>query len=288
MSAVASMGNDKTDKKTERPLSMKKIAILASVLLLLSVMSVICYSFSIGINLWIDALAQMVPVYGVLAFLSWVYTVCLFFYSLFKRQFSRAIGFLAIGVILLLVVAIIMPATGRLPNSYLRKQCAERMQEIGASLKMYAKDHGDLLPENDWCDVIIQDYKQDIMSLFCRGNWGRFREGESSYVLNTYIITTRLSDLPSDTVMAFETDFVGENPDRRISLWDRKCMKQYYRPYAPENLKEWISESAWNQVGDISIISFDHHAGLGCNILFADGHVEFVRKKDIPKLRWKP
>jgi prepilin-type processing-associated H-X9-DG protein len=277
--------DDEVGKKAETPLSMKKVAILALLLFLLSVMSVICYSFSIGINLWVDALAQLVPVCGTLAFLAWVWACFLFVYCLFKRRFARAFGFLAVSLVFLFTVAVIIPATGRLPNSYFREECTKKMEKIGVALKAYAKDHNDMLPAEDWCDILIMDYKLDTRDLFCHFFYSRFREGESSYALNVHIMTTKLSDLPSNTVIAFETDFVGENPGRMISLWDRKCMKKHNEPI---DTKQNVRESAWNQVGDISLVSCEHHAGLGCNILFADGHVEFVRKKDIPNLRWKP
>lgn len=43
----------------------------------------------------------------------------------------------------------------------------------------------------------------------------------------------------------------------------------------------------WNQVGGPELLSADNHRGKGANILFADGHVEFVKKKDFAKLRWQ-
>lgn len=42
----------------------------------------------------------------------------------------------------------------------------------------------------------------------------------------------------------------------------------------------------WNQCGGPEILSTDNHRGEGCNILFNDGHVEFVKIKDINNLKW--
>jgi len=44
----------------------------------------------------------------------------------------------------------------------------------------------------------------------------------------------------------------------------------------------------WNQSGGPEILSTRNHAGDGCNILYVDGHVEFVRTKDINNLKWTP
>ena len=42
----------------------------------------------------------------------------------------------------------------------------------------------------------------------------------------------------------------------------------------------------WNQVGGPDILTTENHRGEGCNIVFADGHTEFVRTEDIDSLKW--
>jgi prepilin-type processing-associated H-X9-DG protein len=44
----------------------------------------------------------------------------------------------------------------------------------------------------------------------------------------------------------------------------------------------------WCQDGGPEILTTNHHNGEGCNILFVDGHVEFVRTKDLNRLKWTP
>ncbi len=46
------------------------------------------------------------------------------------------------------------------------------------------------------------------------------------------------------------------------------------------------SRPGWNQAGGIELLTTENHRGEGCNVLFVDGHVEFVKPEDIPKLRW--
>jgi hypothetical protein len=43
-----------------------------------------------------------------------------------------------------------------------------------------------------------------------------------------------------------------------------------------------------NQSGGPELLKTDNHCEKGCNILFSDSHVEFVRIEDINKLRWTP
>jgi prepilin-type processing-associated H-X9-DG protein len=42
----------------------------------------------------------------------------------------------------------------------------------------------------------------------------------------------------------------------------------------------------WNQVGGPEILTTKNHNNEGCNVLFVDGHVEFVRKSSLGRLRW--
>ena len=42
----------------------------------------------------------------------------------------------------------------------------------------------------------------------------------------------------------------------------------------------------WNQCGGPELITAENHKGDGCNVLFVDGHVEFVKTEDISKLKW--
>ncbi len=44
----------------------------------------------------------------------------------------------------------------------------------------------------------------------------------------------------------------------------------------------------WNQSGGPEILTTDNRQGEGCNILFVDSHVEFVKTEDLHDLKWKP
>jgi prepilin-type processing-associated H-X9-DG protein len=46
------------------------------------------------------------------------------------------------------------------------------------------------------------------------------------------------------------------------------------------------SKPGWNQAGGFEILTTDNHQGDGCNIAYIDGHVEFVKTKDLKNLRW--
>jgi prepilin-type processing-associated H-X9-DG protein len=49
------------------------------------------------------------------------------------------------------------------------------------------------------------------------------------------------------------------------------------------------TKSGWNQFGGPEILTLENHKDIreGCNILFNDGHVEFVTIERLSKLKWK-
>jgi prepilin-type processing-associated H-X9-DG protein len=48
------------------------------------------------------------------------------------------------------------------------------------------------------------------------------------------------------------------------------------------------AKPGWNQVGGPEILTTENHKGEGCNVVFLDSHVEFIKAVDISKLKWKP
>jgi len=46
------------------------------------------------------------------------------------------------------------------------------------------------------------------------------------------------------------------------------------------------TKSGWNQFGGPELLTTEHHQGFGCNILFNDGHVEFIKPKRFGDIRW--
>ena len=47
------------------------------------------------------------------------------------------------------------------------------------------------------------------------------------------------------------------------------------------------TKGGWNQFGGSELLTTENHGGKGCNVLFNDGHVEFVRPERLGELKWK-
>ena len=57
--------------------------------------------------------------------------------------------------------------------------------------------------------------------------------------------------------------------------------------YAPlDMVLLFESGPGWNQSGGRELLTTENHRGEGCNILFYDGHVQFVKSEDINDLNW--
>ena len=48
-----------------------------------------------------------------------------------------------------------------------------------------------------------------------------------------------------------------------------------------------IEKAGWNRYGGPELLSFDNHKSKRANVLFKDGHVEFIKPEDVNKLKWK-
>ncbi|MCP4608740.1 MAG: hypothetical protein GY845_08495 [Planctomycetes bacterium] len=57
-------------------------------------------------------------------------------------------------------------------------------------------------------------------------------------------------------------------------------------PVPPDMVVLFESHPGWNQSGGPEILTTDYHEGKGCNVLFADSHVKFVKTEDLGDLKW--
>jgi len=154
------------------------------------------------------------------------------------------------GVFILpLMLGITMPALVRTKHQAQRMACATNMRDLGKALMIYANDHGDKFPTSSkWCDLLIQHAGANRQMFRCPSD----PEGPCSYAMNENVAELGPSSSQSDLVLLFET------------------------------------HPGWNQVGGREILTTENHRGEGCNVVFVDSHVEFVKKQELNRLRWKP
>jgi prepilin-type processing-associated H-X9-DG protein len=128
-----------------------------------------------------------------------------------------------------------------------RVKCNAYLKSLGAAFNIYADDFDGCLPSTDsWCDALGKYISPGM--LICPSS--NAREDQSSYAMNESLGGRKLAELPPDLVLLFES-----KPD-------------------------------WNKAGGPEILTTENHEGKGCNVLYADGHVEFIRPDKISELKW--
>jgi prepilin-type processing-associated H-X9-DG protein len=167
----------------------------------------------------------------------------------------KGVGMAVAGMVLPFVLlpfmaigmGILMPALARTRQLAVRMTCATNLQELGKAMVLYANDYNDRFPTTSkWCDLLTQYAGVAPQAFQCKGGGG---EGPCSYAMNKALEGLG-TNVPPDMVLLFETT------------------------------------PGWNQTGGAEILTVDNHQGDGCNVLFVDTHVEFVKPEGLAKLRW--
>ena len=167
-----------------------------------------------------------------------------------SKGVGPAIAGIALPVVLLPVVAILMgilmPALARTRQIAFRMVCGTNMSGLGRAMLIYNNDHDSLPTSSKWCDLLIEHSDVDPAMFLCKGAI----EGPCNYAMNKNVENFDTGNAPHDMVALFET-----------------------RP-------------GWNQVGGPEILTTDNHQGEGCNVLFIDNSVRFIKTRDLDKLKW--
>lgn len=153
-------------------------------------------------------------------------------------------------VILLPVIALLMgmmmPALARVRMIAKRITCATNISQLGKMMCVYANDHEDNYPDTSQWCDLLTEYTDANSFLF---RCQGTSEGPCNYAMNENIENLGLK-VPPDMVLLFETS------------------------------------PGWNQIGGPGILTTENHNGYGCNVLFNDLHVEFVKTEGLHALRW--
>jgi len=172
--------------------------------------------------------------------------------------------------------------------------CGTKLSGLGKAMQIYANDYDDQYPTAEkWCDLLVMYSDVYPRQFVCK--LSDVIEGESSYAMNKNVVGKKVSEIPEDVVLLFETN-LGKNPAGRQELlgnrdwykelssrgdrWDLKWIKKY-------RSSEKVYKQRWNQVGGPEILTTENHKGKGCNVLFNNGRVEFVKPEQLGELKWE-
>ncbi len=127
-----------------------------------------------------------------------------------------------------------------------RMVCATNMKSLGKSMLIYANDYDDNFPTPSKWCDLLIEHAE-VTERSLRCRGAS--EGPCNYAMNKNLGKMDPHS-PPDMVVLFET------------------------------------HPGWNQSGGPEILTTDNHQGKGCNVLFFDSHVEFVKTEDLDDLKW--
>ena len=148
--------------------------------------------------------------------------------------------------VLPIFLAILMPALARTRALAYQMVCGTNMSGLGRAMFIYASENNNTFPTPSKWCDLLIENTDVSAEIFLCRG---SNEGPCSYAMNENIKNTDVNN-PSDIVLLFET-YPG-----------------------------------WNQFGGPEILSIDNHAGEGCNVMYLDGRVEFIKQENFNNLRW--
>jgi prepilin-type processing-associated H-X9-DG protein len=169
----------------------------------------------------------------------------------------RGNGFAVAGIVvpvvasvfvLPMVVGISLPAFVRARHQAQRVMCATNMRDLGKAMLIYANDNDGRFPTGSKWCDLLVE-RAGVARMTFRCRG--VTEGPCNYAMNKNVQEMGPAAQP-DLVLLFET------------------------------------HPGWNQAGGPEILTTENHRDDGCNVLFVDGHMEFVKKHELNRLRWKP
>ncbi len=164
--------------------------------------------------------------------------------------------------------------------------CNSNMRVLSSDITTYAENHNDSLPEpSKWCDLLITDTNASPKQFICRSSDAKY--GESSYALNKNVISMKFSEIPKDMVLLFEAKYDNRKSQRDFPLKSRLFTSHLSERDIQKHQSDYVYQFRWNQVGGPELLAVNNHESQGCNILFADGSIEFVQLSKLPELKWK-
>ena len=165
-----------------------------------------------------------------------------------------------IGIIIpVIIIILLIPSPPRIKRVTKMLVCGTNLKGLGTAIFVYANvDDGHLPTVQSWCDLLITEVDVDPKSFVCPSS--DVKKGQSSYALNKNLAGFKISaDCKIEGVL---------DPDDVVLLFE--------------------ATPGWNQVGGPEDLTTEYHKDIGCNVLFADGSANFVKKEGLDTLRWEP
>jgi prepilin-type processing-associated H-X9-DG protein len=151
-----------------------------------------------------------------------------------------------------MLVAVMLPSLCRSSETANRVKCGSNLRQIGQAIAFYAQKHGGQYPPSLAVLPSFEDVTSDVM--ICPSS-------------NDERATA--NDVPG--VVAELAAAEGNSPGHK------HCLSYVYAGRA-------LTQGTAKEMTVVAYEPLENHGGAGTNVLFGDGHVEFVDKQSWPKV----
>ena len=156
--------------------------------------------------------------------------------------------------------------------------CASQLERLGAVMRIYASSNENIYPVPEkWCDALVVLSKRPNIEFWCGGS-----DVQLNYI---WVEPNGEPYYEEEMILSWQQ----ENGYRQyVSKICTYAINPNCEPNSPNDIVLLFeTKGGWNQQGGPELLTFDNHKGKGANVLFNDGHVEFVKPDEVGKLRWK-
>lgn len=220
------------------------------------------------------------PVSFILGVVAFITSVVVLVGIIYKKEASTGAVKAVISLLCSLLLIIVF---GMLPYAIIyprfvagKTTCKANLIKLGEALNVYSNDYGRYPPAEQWCDLLVQH--SDIKGYYFQCVAAR----EERYHPTV--------DQDADQNDPWFQTFSYRDPNGRVYYVKRGyyAINPNCEPNSPEDIVLLFeTKGGWNQFGEAEILTTEHHRRKGCNVLFNDGHVEFINSKRISQLKWK-
>ena len=181
-----------------------------------------------------------------------------------------------------LLIALSLGAADKDRRSASEEACRSQLKAVFGHLSLYGRDIP--LDKSRWCDDVELTMNKRSLPHILRCP-GRFEAGKFIYLIDVRLCYSyRNKDLtrgPCDYALNKHID------NESLELVFRGLANDPNKnELPPDMVLLFESTPGWNQIGGAELLTVDQHEGRGCNVLFCNGDVRFVKTEDVSALRW--
>jgi prepilin-type N-terminal cleavage/methylation domain-containing protein/prepilin-type processing-associated H-X9-DG protein len=182
------------------------------------------------------------------------------------------IELLVVIAIIGILAGILLPVLSRARESARRTQCASNVKQIGMGLIMYANENSEAFPVSTTAPVamtslklLFPNYVSDPRTFNCPSD--------------TSVTAASNADMNDTTGDAFDKDECSYGYDNTHTQADDADVALASDRPTNSDLNLPTSANSPNHGGTVNAVDTEDVAGRGQNVVYVDGHVEFVNNQ---------